>query len=96
MAWLEKSLKTHSSDTVMGRVTNHRIRLHRASSILVVNASADGAPTAYLGSLCQCLTTLSKKDPPVYNLNIPSLMRKGNGFKLTLSAHIKSWSLSCL
>jgi len=38
----------------MCRVTNHKTRLHRATSSLALNASRDGASTTYLGNLFQC------------------------------------------
>ena len=36
----------------MGRIATHQIRLPRAASIVALNTSKDGAPTASLGSLC--------------------------------------------
>uniref|UniRef100_A0A669QC17 UBC core domain-containing protein n=1 Tax=Phasianus colchicus TaxID=9054 RepID=A0A669QC17_PHACC len=42
----------------MCRVTNQQTRLPRATSSLALNACRDGASTASLGNLFQCLTTL--------------------------------------
>jgi len=42
----------------MCRVTNHQTTLPRATSSLALNASRDGASTASLGNLFQCVTTL--------------------------------------
>jgi len=44
----------------------------RAPSNLALNISRDGAYTASLGSLCQHLTTLSVKFPPISTLNLLS------------------------
>ena len=44
----------------MCRVTNHQTRLLRATSSLAWNASRDGASTASLGNLFQCVTTYEK------------------------------------
>jgi len=61
------SIDTHwaGSVTVMGcalctmcRVANQQPRLPRATSSLALNASRDGASTASLGNLFQCVTTL--------------------------------------
>jgi len=49
----------------MCRVANHQTRLPRATSSLAFNASRDGASTASLGNLFQCVTTLCvEKLPP--------------------------------
>ena len=47
----------------MCRVANHQNRLPRATSSLVLNASRDGASTASLGNLFQCVTSLSDAVP---------------------------------
>ena len=46
----------------MCRVTNQQPRLPRATSSLALNACRDGASTASLGNLCQCITTLWVKN----------------------------------
>ena len=46
----------------MGRDTSHQPRLPKAPSSLALSTSRDGASTASLGSLCQCLTTLTVKN----------------------------------
>ena len=45
----------------MFRVANHKTRLPRATSSLALNACRDGASTASLGNLFQCVTTLCVK-----------------------------------
>jgi len=42
----------------MCRVANHQTRLPSATSSLALNASRDGASTASLGNLFQCVTIL--------------------------------------
>ena len=55
----------------MGRNTNHQTRLPRATSSLALNASRDGASTASLGNLFQCVTTLCVKNfLLISNLNL--------------------------
>ena len=46
----------------MGRDPFHLIRLLKATSKLALNTSKDGASTAFLGHLCQCLTKLVEKN----------------------------------
>ena len=46
----------------MGREATHQTRLLKTPSNLALNTSRDGASTASLGSLCQCLTTLRVKN----------------------------------
>ena len=46
----------------MCRVTNHQTRLPGATSSLALSASRDGASTASLGILFQCVTTLWVKN----------------------------------
>ena len=60
MAWVEKDHNDHrvSTPPAMCRVANHQTRLPRATSSLTLNASRDGASTASLGNLFQCVTTL--------------------------------------
>ena len=58
------------------RVTNHQTRLPRATSSLALNASRDGASTASLGNLFQCVTTLWVKNfLLIANLNLPSYFK---------------------
>jgi len=45
----------------MGLDTFHYTRLPKAPSSLAFNTSREAAPTASLGNLCQCLTTLRVK-----------------------------------
>jgi len=54
-----------TSNSLQSKVPiSHQIRLPRAPSSLALNAPTGGATTAFLGSLCQCLTTLSVKKSP--------------------------------
>jgi len=46
----------------MGRDTFHYTRLLEAPSNLALNTAREGAATASLGNLCQCLTTLRVKN----------------------------------
>jgi len=65
----------------MGKVATHWIRLSRAK---------DGASTASLASLCQCLTTLFVKSfHPTSNLNFPSFSLKPFPLVLSISNHEK-------
>ena len=68
----------------MCRITNHQTRLPRATSSLALNACRDGASTASLGNLFQCVTTLFVKNfLLISNLNLPCLNFKP--FPLVLS-----------
>ena len=56
----------------MCRVANHQTRLPRATSSLAFNAFRDGASTASLGNLFQCVTTPCVKNfPRVQSLCTP-------------------------
>ena len=58
----------------MCRVANQQTRLPRATSSLALNASRDGASTASLGNLFQCVTTLCVKNFLLLsNLNLSCL-----------------------
>ncbi|XP_048796174.1 uncharacterized protein LOC125691180 [Lagopus muta] len=59
MAWVAQELNAHLVPTpCYVQVANQQPRLPRATSSLASNACRDGASTASLGNLCQCLTTL--------------------------------------
>jgi len=74
----------------MCRVTNHQTRLPRATSSLALNASKDGASTASLGNLFQCVTALGVKNfLLVSNVNLPCLGLKT--FPLVLSRIMGMW-----
>ena len=61
----------------MGRDTFHQTRLLQAPSILALDTAREGAATASLGNLCQCLTTLTVKNFfLISNLNLPSFSLK--------------------
>jgi len=81
----------------MVRDTFHQTRLLRAPSNLALNTAREGAATAPLGNLFQCLTTLMVKNFfLISNLNLPSFHLKL--FPLVLSLHtlVKSPSPSSL
>ena len=48
----------------VGRAATLQPRLPGAPSSLAWNTSRDGPATAFLSSLCQCLTALSENFPP--------------------------------
>jgi len=67
------------------------MRLLRATSSLALNASRDGASTASLGNLFQCVTTLWVKNfLLISNLNLPCLSLKPFPLVLSLFPHVKS------
>lgn len=69
----------------MGNDTFHYTRLLRVPPNLVLNTAR--AATSSLGSLCQCLTTLTVKNFFIMpNLNLPSFIRKLFPLVLSLSA----------
>ena len=68
----------------MCRVANQQTRLPRATSSLALNACRDGASTASLGNLFQCVTTLCVRNfLLISNHNLPSPTLKP--FPLVLS-----------
>jgi len=70
----------------MSRDVFHQTRLLRAPSNLAFNTAREGASTAYLGNLCQYLTTLMVKNCfLISNLNLPSFSLQP--FPLVLSLH---------
>jgi len=70
----------------MCRVANHQTRLPRATSSLALSASRDGASTASLGNLFQCVTTVwAKNFLLISNLNFPSQ------FSSTFSGLLSCW-----
>ncbi|XP_048809310.1 polypeptide N-acetylgalactosaminyltransferase 13 isoform X1 [Lagopus muta] len=77
LEWLRlqrSTVLTQFQPPAMCRVTNQQPRLPRATSSLALNACRDGASTASLGSLCQCLITLCVKNVLlISNLNLPCL-----------------------
>jgi len=75
----------------MDRDTFHQTRLLRAPSNLALNTAREGAATASLGNLCQCLNTLTVKNFfLVSNLNLPSVSLKPLPLVLSLHALVKS------
>jgi len=99
-AWfgLEGTLKPPSSNLpAMGRDTFHQTRLLRAPPNVALNTAREGAATASLGKLCQCLTTLIVKNFFLTSsLNLPSLSSKPSSLVLSLHTLVKScYSGSC-
>ena len=84
---LEGILKTiQFQPPAMGRDTSHQNRLLKALSSLASNTCRDGASTASLGNLFQCLSTLIGKNFfLISNLNPPSFSLKP--LTLVLSLH---------
>ena len=77
----------------MSRDACSYIRLLRAPSSLTLSISKDGASTASLGNLCQCLTTLTVKNFfLISNLILPFFL--GKPFPLVLSPETLLKSLS--
>ena len=58
LGWKGPQWSSDFKPPAMCRVANHQTRLPRATSSLALNTSRDGASTASLGSLFQCVTTL--------------------------------------
>ena len=75
MAWVAKEHSAHPVPTpCYVQVTNQQPRLPRATSSLALNACRDGASTASLGNLFQCISTLWVKNfLLIDNLNLPCL-----------------------
>jgi len=81
----------------MSRDIFHQTTVLRAPSNLALNTAREGAATASLGNLCQCLTTLMMKNFfLISHLNLPSFSLQP--FPLVLSLHtlVKSPSPSFL
>ena len=68
-----------------------KTRLLKAPSNLALNTARDGAATASLSNLCQCLTTLTGKNFFLKShLNLPSVRLKPFPLVLSLPALVKS------
>ena len=52
-------MEVSSNPAAMGRDTFYSTRLLKAPSNLALNTSSEGAATASLGNLLQCITTLT-------------------------------------
>jgi len=75
MVWVGRDLKDHLVPTppAMSRDIFHQPRVLRAPSNLALNTAREGAATASLDSLGQCLTTLMVKNFFLTSdLNLPS------------------------
>jgi len=88
MIWV----KDHLVPTPLPWAGTPSTRLLKAPSNLALNTSREGASTAPLGNLFQCLTTLIvKKFFLISNLNLPSFSLKPLPLALlSLHAHVKS------
>jgi len=83
-------------DSAMGSAATHQLKLPWAPSNLDLNAFRNGAPTASLGSLCQCFITLWVKNFFLISIiNLPSFNLKPLSLVLTLQVLVKRLSLSC-
>ena len=72
-------------------------QLVRATSSLALNASRDGASTAFLGNLFQCVTSSCVENLLlISNLNLPCLCLKPFPLVLSLSTLVNSRLLSLL
>ena len=81
----------------VGRVANRQTRLPRATSSLALNASRDGASTAYLGNLFQCvITPWVKNFLLISNVNLPCLCLQPFPLVPSLSTLVNNPSPSCL
>ena len=87
LGWKGPYRSSSSNPPAMGRDTFHQTRLLKAPANLALNTAREGAATASLGSLCQCLTTLMVKNFfLISNLDLPSFSFEP--FPLVLSLHI--------
>ena len=95
---LEGTLKGHPVQPLCNE--KGYLQLHQVAqspSCLTLSVSMDGASTASLGNLCQCLTTLIIRNFfPTSSLNIPSLSLKPFPQILSQQALLRSLSPSFL
>jgi len=99
MVWVGRDLKDHLVPTppAMGRDIFHQPRLLRAPSNMALNTAREGAATASLGNLGQCLTTLMGKNFfPISHQNLPSFSLEPFPHVLSLHTLVKSPSPSFL
>jgi len=93
MVWLGRDLMDHvvPIPPAMGRDTFHPTRLIKVPFSLVLNTAKEGASTASLRNLCQCLTTLTVKNFFLLSyLNLPSFILKPLPLVLSLCALVTS------
>ena len=88
---LEGPLRSPSSNPAIGRDTSFQTRLLTVPSSLALNVYREGASTASLGNLLQCLTTLTVKNFfLISSLNWPSSSLKPFPLILFLCVLLKS------
>jgi len=94
LSWKGPYRLSSSCTPAAGKAATHQLKaggLSRAPSNMTLNVSRDGALTASLGSLCQCLTILWVKNFfPTSNLNFSYFSLKPFSLVLSLSNHVKS------
>jgi len=93
MAWAGMDLKDNLVPTPLpwAETPYTRTRLLKATSNLALNTAREGAPTASLGNLCQCLTTLIVKNFFLMaSTNLPSFSSKPLPLGLSLQTLVKS------
>ena len=95
MTWVGRDLKDHQAPTSLMWVgCSHQHGWLRA---MALSTPRDGASTTSMGSLFQSLTTLRVKNfLLISNLNLPSFSLKPFPPILSLSAHSRSQSPSCV
>ena len=81
--------------TSVGRIAVHQIRLIRAPSYPSLNASRDGASTAYLDSLFQCLTAPWLKIFLLKSNTLSSPVLRMSGLCSILGSFIPQKDLCC-
>jgi len=99
MVWVGRDLIDHLVPTPLpwAGTPSHQTRLLKAPSSLALNTAREGAATASLGNLCQCLTTLVVKNFfLISSLNLPSFSFKPLPLVLLQQALLKSLSQSFL
>ena len=91
LGWKGPYRSPGSKHPAMGRDTFHQPRVLRAPSSLALNTAREGAATAPLGSLGQCLTTFRGKNFFfVPNLNLPFFSLKPSPYVLCLCSLVTS------
>ena len=97
LGWQGSIRSPSSNSPTIGRDTSLQTKLFKAPSSLALNAYREGASTASLGNLFQCLTTLAVKNFfLVSSLNLPFSCLKLFPPILSLHALIKRHSLAFL
>jgi len=96
LGWKGPQWSSSFNPPAMCSVANHQTRLPRATSSLALNASRDGASTASLGNLFQCVTTLWVKNfLLISNLNLSCLSLKPFPLVLPPLTETPKWRIKC-